>query len=99
MADQTGLQFSLALSALSDTQGNEETTPLAVVRFSGQEQLSSPFMLEIEFESPADSLTPRALLDTGARLSIYQDGQLQRTVDGIIAERFWTSESGCNARA
>ncbi|SDF70701.1 type VI secretion system secreted protein VgrG [Onishia taeanensis] len=79
MADQTGLQFTLSLTGAAEVD-------LAVVDFTHEEALSAPFALRVRFASRAADLSPEALLDRPASLTVWQDGVAQRRVHGIISE-------------
>ncbi|MCK2184352.1 type VI secretion system Vgr family protein [Halomonas getboli] len=79
MADRSGLQFTLSLTGAEDAD-------LAVVDFTHEEALSSPFHLRVSFASRAADLSPEALLDRPASLTVWQDGVAQRRVHGIVAE-------------
>ncbi|WP_281288414.1 contractile injection system protein, VgrG/Pvc8 family, partial [Halomonas halophila] len=79
MADRSGLQFTLSLTGAEDAD-------LAVVDFTHEEALSAPFHLRVSFASRAADLSPEALLDRPASLTVWQDGVAQRRVHGIVAE-------------
>ncbi|CBV42791.1 type VI secretion system Vgr family protein [Halomonas elongata] len=79
MADRSGLQFTLSLTGAGEAD-------LAVVDFTHEEALSSPFHLHVRFASRAVDLSPEALLDRPASLTVWQDGVAQRRVHGIVAE-------------
>ncbi len=79
MADRSGLQFTLSLTGAEDAD-------LAVVDFTHEEALSAPFHLRVRFASRAADLSPEALLDRPASLTVWQDGVAQRRVHGIVAE-------------
>ncbi|OBX35994.1 hypothetical protein A8U91_00330 [Halomonas elongata] len=79
MADRSGLQFTLSLTGAGEAD-------LAVVDFTHEEALSSPFHLHVRFASRAADLSPEALLDRPASLTVWQDGVAQRRVHGIVAE-------------
>ncbi|WP_249260720.1 contractile injection system protein, VgrG/Pvc8 family, partial [Halomonas caseinilytica] len=79
MADRSGLQFTLSLTGADEAD-------LAVVDFTHEEALSSPFHLHVRFASRAADLSPDALLDRPASLTVWQDGVVQRRVHGIVAE-------------
>ncbi|WP_328716267.1 type VI secretion system tip protein VgrG [Halomonas elongata] len=74
-----GLQFTLSLTGAGEAD-------LAVVDFTHEEALSSPFHLHVRFASRAVDLSPEALLDRPASLTVWQDGVAQRRVHGIVAE-------------
>ncbi|TFH85855.1 type VI secretion system tip protein VgrG [Billgrantia azerbaijanica] len=83
MTDRTGLQFTLSLAGVSSERGKAD---LAVIDFTHEEALSSPFYLRVRFASRAGDLSPAALLDRPANLTLWQDGLIQRRVHGIVAE-------------
>ncbi|MBB3232496.1 type VI secretion system Vgr family protein [Halomonas stenophila] len=83
MADRSGLQFTLSLAGVSQAPGETE---LAVIDFTQEEALSSPFHLRVRFASRSPDLSPEALLDRPASLTVWQDGVAQRRVHGIVAE-------------
>ncbi|MDN3554505.1 type VI secretion system Vgr family protein [Halomonas maura] len=83
MADRSGLQFTLSLAGVSQAPGETE---LAVIDFTQEESLSSPFHLRVRFASRSPDLSPEALLDRPASLTVWQDGVAQRRVHGIVAE-------------
>ncbi|RTR01905.1 type VI secretion system Vgr family protein [Halomonas nitroreducens] len=79
MADRSGLQFTLSLTGADEVD-------LAVVDFTHEEALSAPFHLRVRFASRSPDLSPEALLDRPASLTVWQDGVAQRRVHGIVAE-------------
>ncbi|OBX35967.1 phage-related baseplate assembly protein [Halomonas elongata] len=79
MTQANGLQFTLSLTGAGEAD-------LAVVDFTHEEALSSPFHLHVRFASRAADLSPEALLDRPASLTVWQDGVAQRRVHGIVAE-------------
>ncbi|MBB3232501.1 type VI secretion system Vgr family protein [Halomonas stenophila] len=79
MADRSGLQFTLSLAGAGEAE-------LAVIDFTHEEALSSPFHLRVRFASRSPDLSPEALLDRPASLTVWQDGVAQRRVHGIVAE-------------
>ncbi|MGR2738689.1 type VI secretion system Vgr family protein [Billgrantia sp. Q4P2] len=79
MANQTGLQFTLALAGADSAE-------LAVVDFSLEEALSAPFTLKLRFASRDASLSASALLDRPVTLTIWQDGEALRRVHAIVSE-------------
>ncbi|RCV86323.1 type VI secretion system tip protein TssI/VgrG, partial [Billgrantia montanilacus] len=76
MANQTGLQFTLALAGADDLD-------LAVVDFTLTEALSQPFHLAVNLASRDPDLAPEAFLDRELSLTIWQDGEVLRRVHGI----------------
>ncbi|MCE8035097.1 type VI secretion system tip protein VgrG [Billgrantia tianxiuensis] len=79
MANQTGLQFTLALAGA-------ETAELAVIDFTLEEALSAPFTLTLRFASRDGSLSATELLDRPVSLTIWQDGEALRRVHAIVTE-------------
>ncbi|MES3675492.1 type VI secretion system tip protein VgrG, partial [Halomonas elongata] len=67
MTQANGLQFTLSLTGAGEAD-------LAVVDFTHEEALSSPFHLHVRFASRAVDLSPEALLDRPASLTVWQDG-------------------------
>ncbi|MBZ0330844.1 type VI secretion system tip protein VgrG [Halomonas sp. ANAO-440] len=76
MANQTGLQYTLALAGADDLD-------LAVVDFTLTEALSQPFHLAINLASRDPVLAPEAFLDRELSLTVWQDGEVLRRVHGI----------------
>ncbi|MCE9681865.1 type VI secretion system tip protein TssI/VgrG, partial [Halomonas alkalisoli] len=76
MANQTGLQFTLALAGADDLD-------LAVVDFTLTEALSRPFHLAVNLASRDPDLAPEAFLDRELSLTVWQDGEVLRRVHGI----------------
>ncbi|WP_136253093.1 type VI secretion system Vgr family protein [Onishia niordana] len=83
MADRSGLQFTLSLAGVSAESGEAK---LSVIDFTQEEALSAPFHLRVRFASRVADLSPEALLDRPASLTVWQDGVAQRRVHGIVAE-------------
>ncbi|RTR03356.1 type VI secretion system Vgr family protein [Halomonas nitroreducens] len=79
MTQANGLQFTLSLAGAGEAE-------LAVIDFTHEEALSAPFHLRVRFASRAGDLSPEALLDRPASLTVWQDGVAQRRVHGIVAE-------------
>lgn len=79
MTQANGLQFTLSLAGADEAD-------LAVVDFTHEEALSSPFHLRVRFASRAADLSSTSLLDRPASLTVWQDGVAQRRVHGIVAE-------------
>ena len=77
MPQTTGLQFTVRLGQLPDDT-------FAVVDFELNEGLSRTFTLDLNLASSFDGLDAADVLDQSAELSIWQDGQLQRRVRGIV---------------
>jgi type VI secretion system VgrG family protein len=82
MASENGLHFTLQLADASspDTEG------LAVIEFTHRERLSAPFELTVRFASRNGSLFARDILDREATLTIWQDDEMLRQVNGIVSE-------------
>ncbi|NIC36730.1 type VI secretion system tip protein VgrG [Halomonas desiderata] len=82
MASENGLHFTLQLANASspDTEG------LAVIEFTHRERLSAPFELTVRFASRNGSLSARDILDREATLTIWQDDEMLRQVNGIVSE-------------
>ncbi|SEF69559.1 Rhs element Vgr protein [Billgrantia desiderata] len=82
MASENGLHFTLQLADASspDTEG------LAVIEFTHRERLSAPFKLTVRFASRNGSLSARDILDREATLTIWQDDEMLRQVNGIVSE-------------
>ncbi|BES86042.1 type VI secretion protein Vgr [Pectobacterium araliae] len=74
-----GLRFTLQIGKLPP-----ET--FIVVEFTLDEQFSMPFVLNLEVVSTNSSIAFGTVLDNTATLSIWQDGEEQRTVNGIVSE-------------
>ncbi|MDX1802303.1 MAG: type VI secretion system tip protein VgrG, partial [Marinobacter sp.] len=77
MPQTTGLQFTARLGLLPDDT-------LAVVDFELREGLSRAFILDLNLASSFAGVEADEVLDQSAELSIWQDGQLQRRVRGIV---------------
>jgi type VI secretion system secreted protein VgrG len=77
MAKATGLHFTLSLSGAED---------LAVIELTHRERLSAPFELSVHFASRNGSLSARDILDREATLTILQDDERLRQVNGIVSE-------------
>ncbi|WP_148864585.1 type VI secretion system Vgr family protein [Marinobacter fonticola] len=77
MPQPTGLQFTARLGSLPDDT-------FAVVDFELTEQLSQPFVLKLNLASRFADLAVADVLDQGAELVIWQDGQAVRTVQGVV---------------
>ncbi|PRY59385.1 type VI secretion system secreted protein VgrG, partial [Vreelandella songnenensis] len=77
MADGTGLQFTLKLPGVDDA---------AVIDFAYREALSQPFELQLNFASRDSRLSASELLDQTATLTLWQDSQPLRYINGMISE-------------
>ncbi|BES73437.1 hypothetical protein RE428_44550 [Marinobacter nanhaiticus D15-8W] len=78
MSQPTGLQFTARLGSLPDDT-------FAVVDFELTEGLSRPFDLKLNLASTFADLAVADVLDQGAELVIWQDGQAIRTVQGVVS--------------
>ncbi|UYG07070.1 type VI secretion system Vgr family protein [Halomonas sp. M4R1S46] len=83
MPQPKGLHFTLSLAGVAREAGEAEP---AVIDFTLEEALSAPFHLRVRFASRAADLSPEALLDRPASLTVWQDGVAQRRVHGIVSE-------------
>ncbi|WP_355662425.1 type VI secretion system Vgr family protein [Halomonas salifodinae] len=79
MAHASGLQFTLTLAGADDLD-------LAVLDFTLDEALSTPFRLRVQFASRDGELSAEAFLDREASLTVWQDGEPLRRVHGIVSE-------------
>ncbi|GGX80940.1 hypothetical protein GCM10007160_05200 [Litchfieldella qijiaojingensis] len=86
MANQTGLQFTLALAG-------RDALDLAVTQFTLSEALSQPFTLEVHFASRDDTLIADDWLDRNATLTVWRDGEVERRVSGTVSH-FARGDSG-----
>ncbi|MEC9482753.1 MAG: type VI secretion system tip protein TssI/VgrG, partial [Halomonas sp.] len=59
---------------------------LAVIGFRGEESLSAPFRLTVDFASHRHDLSPSDWLDREVTLSVWQDGRALRRFHGIVSE-------------
>ena len=82
MASENGLHFTLQLADAS----SPDTESLAVIEFTHRERLSAPFELTVRFASRNGSLSARDILDREATLTIWQDDEMLRQVNGIVSE-------------
>ncbi|WP_195918412.1 type VI secretion system Vgr family protein, partial [Erwinia sorbitola] len=73
----SGLQFTLTPAGLPPGT-------LAVVDFTLKESFSTPFELNVSLASADPAIDFAAVLDLGATLSVWRDGELQRSVNGIV---------------
>ncbi|WP_082170755.1 type VI secretion system Vgr family protein [Yersinia pekkanenii] len=74
----SGLQFTLTAAGLPPQT-------FAVVDFSLNEMLSSPFVLNVGLASADPSVDFAAVLDEDATLFIWREGVLQRSVTGMVS--------------
>ncbi|ERK11933.1 VgrG protein [Serratia fonticola AU-P3(3)] len=75
----SGLRFTLSVGSL-------EPETFVVAGFTLHEQLSTPFMLELEVASANPNIEFGAILDRTATLTIWRDTEVQRFVNGIVVE-------------
>lgn len=78
MADSTGLQFTLTVEALPESS-------FVVTEFDGQEHLSQPYNFTVSLASKKDDWSAQDTVDKTACLTIWQDGQIQRKIHGVIS--------------
>ncbi|WP_240651642.1 type VI secretion system tip protein VgrG [Serratia microhaemolytica] len=81
-----GLYFTLSA-------GGQPAGTFAVVDFTLNEHYSSLFELELNLASADPAIDFDAVLDRGAKLSVWRDGVLQRAVSGIVT-RFEQGDTG-----
>ncbi|WP_224750348.1 type VI secretion system tip protein TssI/VgrG, partial [Halomonas sp. ML-15] len=84
MASASGLQFTLGLPGVED---------VAVIDFTHRERLSAPFELSVRFASRDGGLSASDILDREATLTIWQDGEALRLINGVVSE-FGRGDSG-----
>ncbi|MBD3895967.1 type VI secretion system tip protein VgrG [Halomonas sp. ML-15] len=84
MASASGLQFTLGLPGVED---------VAVIDFTHRERLSAPFELSVRFASRDGGLSAGDILDREATLTIWQDGEALRLINGVVSE-FGRGDSG-----
>ncbi len=77
MANGNGLHFTLSLPSVDD---------VAVVDFTHREALSRPFELTLNVASRQGQLHAAELLDRDATLTVWQNGEALRQVNGIVSE-------------
>ncbi|WIH29696.1 type VI secretion system Vgr family protein [Photobacterium damselae] len=82
----TGLQFTFTVEHLM-------SSTFVVTAFSGEDILSTPFDLSIQLASRMDVITPDDVVDKSAVLTVWQDGELQQSWQGIVS-RFIQSDVG-----
>lgn len=73
-----GLQFTLTAADLPPAT-------FAVVDFTHREAISTPFELNIGLASPDPAIDFSAVLDLDATLNVWREGELQRSINGIVA--------------
>ncbi|WP_036772358.1 contractile injection system protein, VgrG/Pvc8 family, partial [Photorhabdus australis] len=78
MAD-SGLVFTL-------TVGNLPPQTFAVVEFTLNEALSTPFSLDATLSSANPDIDFKDVLDNSATLTVYRDGLPEREVTGIVTQ-------------
>ncbi|SUP83984.1 putative Rhs accessory genetic element [Yersinia pseudotuberculosis] len=76
--DASGLRFTLSINGFLPEA-------FVVVGFTLHEQLSCPFMLELDVASTNPSVEFRSILDNSATLTIWRDMEEQRIVNGIVS--------------
>ena len=74
----SGLQFTLTVAGLPPTT-------FVVAGFTLVESFSSPWRLEADLASASPAVPFEEVLDNSATLCVWQDGELQRRVSGIVA--------------
>ncbi|MBF8224316.1 type VI secretion system tip protein VgrG, partial [Halomonas sp. 328] len=79
MAHASGLHFTLSLAGAADLD-------LAVLDFTLDEALSTPFRLTLQVASRDGELSAEAFLDREASLTVWQDGEPLRRVHGLVSE-------------
>ncbi|SDL41256.1 type VI secretion system secreted protein VgrG [Franzmannia pantelleriensis] len=77
MASASGLHFTLSLPGAED---------VAVIDFTHRERLSAPFALSVRFASRDSGLSASDILDREATLTIWQDGEALRLINGVVSE-------------
>ncbi|WP_340642399.1 type VI secretion system Vgr family protein [Photobacterium damselae] len=82
----TGLQFTFTVEHLM-------SSTFVVTAFSGEDILSTPFDLSIQLASRMDVITPDDVVDKSAVLTVWQDGEIQQSWQGIVS-RFIQSDVG-----
>jgi len=86
MANSTGLQFTVSIGSLPEST-------FAVVDFELDEALSRPFALSLNLASHLPGIDFGQVLDQPCELKVWYEGQLQRSVSGIVS-RFAQGETG-----
>lgn len=72
------LQFTFELDGLpADT--------FAVIKFSGEESLSTPYAFEIELASRQEDITPDKTVDRTGTLYVWRNGLIESKFNGIIS--------------
>ncbi|MDO6527525.1 type VI secretion system tip protein TssI/VgrG, partial [Motilimonas sp. 1_MG-2023] len=79
MADKTGLQFTFTAQTL-----DPET--FEITEFSGKESLSDPFSFVCQLASRNSDLSANDVVDKTATLTVWQDGERQRDIHGIVSQ-------------
>ncbi|EAX6604192.1 type VI secretion system tip protein VgrG, partial [Salmonella enterica] len=74
-----GLRFTLTVDGLPETA-------TAVVSFSLSQNLSHPFVLEVDIASGLPDLVATSFLEKKAVLTLWQGAEAQRYVTGVINE-------------
>ena len=75
--DRTGLQFTLTTSGLPDDT-------FVVVDFTLSEHYSTPYELHVGLASADPAVDFAAVLDQDAALHIWREGELQRSISGMV---------------
>ena len=86
MANSTGLQFTVSIGSLPEST-------FAVVDFELDEALNRPFALSLNLASHLPGIDFGEVLDQPCELKVWYEGQLQRSVSGIVS-RFAQGETG-----
>ncbi|WP_426444830.1 type VI secretion system tip protein TssI/VgrG [Siccibacter colletis] len=86
MANSTGLQFTVSIGSLPEST-------FAVVDFELDEALNRPFALSLNLASHLPGIDFGQVLDQPCELKVWYEGQLQRSVSGIVS-RFAQGETG-----
>ncbi len=82
----SGLQFTL-------TAGDLSPLTFSVIRFQFTSHYSDLYCLDVMLSSANPAVDPAAILDNRAVLSVWQDGILQQTLSGMVAD-FEQGDSG-----
>lgn len=86
MDSPSGLQFTLTIDGLTADK-------LVLIDFTGDEGLSSLYKYQINLASRDETINAQQTVDRHACLAIYQDGELQHQVSGIVSQ-FTKGDSG-----
>ncbi|MEI8608820.1 type VI secretion system tip protein VgrG [Enterovibrio sp. Hal110] len=86
MATESGLQFTLAVEGLpNDT--------FAVLEFSGESALSTPFLYQVKLASRNESVSQDEVVDRNVTLMLWNNGELEQRFHGIV-RRFTRGDMG-----